>query len=249
MKSLAETMVGRRMTGAPLIDIETGLAIPGVNDRGVNGFLFDADPDGLACPLGSHIRRANPRTGDVPAGVDGPIDRLLVMLGLTTRRLKNPTSSTLPWERNTTVWPYLRHEDDAVASARFHRILRRGREYGERIGISEALDPNRPDPKAGINFLCLNSNINRQFEFVQGAWIMNSKFASLTGEQDPLIGNRQPFPVPPISPAPQRTDGFTRPGEMPERRRSIGVPQFVTVKGGAYFFLPGLKALKWIASG
>src|SRR5271166_618250 len=250
LKSLAETMVGRRMNGAPLIDFETGLSIPGVDpsDRDVNGFLFDSDPDGLACPLGAHIRRANPRTADSPAGEDGPIDHLLVMLGLTTRRLRNPTSSTLPWEKNTTVWPYLRREDDAIASSRFHRILRRGREYGEQIDVSQALDPARPDPKAGLHFLCLNSNINRQFEFVQGAWIVNSKFASLTGEQDPLLGNRQPFPIPPVCPTPQRTDGFTRPGAEPQRRRSVGVPQFITVKGGAYFFMPGLRALKWIAS-
>ena len=251
LKSLAETLVGRRMDGAPLIDFETGLALPGVDpdDRDVNGFLFDSDPDGLACPIGAHIRRANPRTADSPAGEDGPIDHLLVMLGLTTRRLRNPTSSTLPWEKNTTVWPYLRHEDDAVASSRFHRILRRGREYGERIEMSEALDLARPDPKAGLHFLCLNSNINRQFEFVQGAWIANSKFAALTGEQDPLLGNREPFPIPPVCPVAQRTDGFTRPGAEPQRGRSAGVPQFITVKGGAYFFLPGLRALKWIASG
>jgi len=250
LRSLAETMVGRRMDGGPLVDLQTGLAIPGVDpsDRDVNGFLFDADPNGLSCPLGAHIRRANPRTADAPAGEDGPIDHLLVMLGLTTRRLRNPTSSTLPWEKNTTVWPYLRHEDDAVASSRFHRILRRGREYGERIDVSEALDPARPDPKAGLHFLCLNANIGRQFEFVQGAWIASAKFAGLTGEQDPLIGNRQPFPIPPISRTPQRTDGFTRPGAEPQRRRSAGVPQFVTVKGGAYFFMPGLRALKWIAS-
>ena len=70
----------------------------------------------------------------------------------------------------------------------------------------------------------------------------------MTGEQDPLIGNREPFPVPPVSETPQRTDSFTRPGAEPGLRRAIGVPQFVTVRGGAYFFLPGLAALKWIAS-
>jgi len=48
---------------------------------------------------------------------------------------------------------------------------------------------------------------------------------------------------------PQRTDTFTRPGAEPACRRAVGLPQFVTVKGGAYFFLPGLAALKWIASG
>ena len=249
-QSLAESMVGRRMDGAPLADFETRLALPGVDPhiRARNGFVFDADPDGLSCPIGAHIRRANPRTGDVPAGVDGPIDNLLVTLGLTARRLRTPTSSTLPWEKNTTVWPYFRREDDAIASARFHRVLRRGREYGRKIDREVALDPATPDPKAGLHFICLNANIARQFEFVQGAWLANSKFGSLTGEQDPLLGNREPFPVPPVTAVPQRTDSFTRLGAEPRLRRASGVPQFVTVKGGAYFFLPGLSALRWIAS-
>ena len=118
-------------------------------DRGVNGFLFDADPDGLSCPVGAHIRRANPRTGDALAGEEGLIDNLLAMLGLTTRRSPKPTSSTLPWPENTTVWPYLRSQDDAIASARFHRILRRGREYGKRIDRAAALDPRDPRPEGG----------------------------------------------------------------------------------------------------
>ena len=246
---LAESVVGRRMDGAPLADFEVGLPLPGVDpqDRDVNGFLFDADPDGLSCPVGAHIRRANPRTGDALAGEEGPIDNLLAMLGLTTRRSPKPTSSTLPWPENTTVWPYLRSQDDAIASARFHRILRRGREYGKRIDRAAALDPATPDPKAGLQFICLNANIARQFEFVQGAWLANSKFAGLSGEQDPLLGNREPFPIPPVSDAPQRTDGFTRPGAEPHLRRAAEVPQFVFVRGGAYYFLPGLAALKWIA--
>ena len=248
-QTLAEIMVGRCMDGAALPDLQTGLQLPGVDPaaRDINGFVFDADPDGLSCPIGAHIRRANPRTGDAVAGVSGPIDRLLMTLGLTVRRLRKPTASTLPWEANTTVWPFFRHEDDAIASARFHRILRRGREYGRKISREAALDPATPDPEAGLQFICLNTNIARQFEFVQGAWLANAKFAGLTGEQDPLLGNREAFPVPPVSAEPQRTDSFTRPGAEPALRRAIGVPQFVTVKGGAYFFMPGLAAMRWIA--
>ncbi len=248
--TLAEAMVGRRMNGAALADLETGLAIPGVepSDRDVNGFLFEADPDGLLCPIGAHVRRANPRTGDAPPGFEAPIDNLLATLGLTARRQGAQTASTLPWERNTTVWPHLRQEDDAIASARFHRILRRGRAYGRKIDRAAALDPSTPDPEAGLQFICLNANIARQFEFVQGAWLANGKFAGLTGEQDPLLGNRQPFPVPPVSAAPQPTDGFTRPSADPACRRATGLPRFVTVKGGAYFFLPGLAALRWVTN-
>jgi deferrochelatase/peroxidase EfeB len=220
------------------------------DDADINGFLYDTDPEGLSCPLGAHIRRANPRTGDAPGGKQGPLDNLLITLGLTFRRDRAPTSSTLPWPRNTTVWPFARSEDDAVASARFHRIVRRGREYGAKVDPREALDPATPDPKAGIHFICLNANIARQFEFIQSAWIASAKFAALSGEQDPLLGNREPFPTAPFAgpEGPQRTDGFSRPGAPPNCRHSTGLPQFITVRGGAYFFLPSLTALKWIAS-
>jgi deferrochelatase/peroxidase EfeB len=250
-EELAEAMVGRKLDGAPLHDITVGRSIPGIgiNDAPSNGFLFDTDPDGLSCPLGAHIRRANPRTGDVPGGRKGPLDSFLTLLGLTMRRDRDPTSSTLPWPRNTTVWPFFRSEDDAIASARFHRILRRGREYGEKLDRDAALDPAAADEKErGIHFICLNANIARQFEFVQGAWIASAKFAALADEQDPLLGNRQPFPNTPIANPPQTTNGFSRPGAPPHCRHARSLPQFVRVRGGAYFFLPGLVALKWITS-
>jgi deferrochelatase/peroxidase EfeB len=249
MEELAQSMVGRNLDGSPRPDLNLDRSIPGVSPRDAhrNGFLFDTDPDGLSCPIGAHIRRANPRTGDAPGGRSGPLDRFLIMLGLTTRPDRRPTSSTLPWPRNTTVWPFIRSDDDAVASARFHRILRRAREYGTRLSPKEALDPLTLDPKAGLHFLCLNANIARQFEFVQGAWIASAKFAALTGEQDPLLGNREPFPTTPIA-TPLATDGFSRPGAPPHCRHLTGLPNFVRVRGGAYFFLPGLTALKWIAS-
>jgi deferrochelatase/peroxidase EfeB len=245
-ESLAELVVGRRTDGRPLPHLETGRAIPGVSDRERNGFTFDVDPDGLGCPIGAHIRRANPRTGDDPPGEEGPLDHLLVMLGLTMRWQRQPTTRSSP--RNTTVRPIVRSQYDAIASSRFHRILRRGREYGEKLDPAKAVDPASDDPQAGLHFFCLNANIARQFEFVQGAWIASAKFAGLSGEQDPLLGNRLPFPGPPLAETAQRTDGFTCPAAKPHLRFSADVRQFVVVRGGAYFFLPGLSALKWIAS-
>jgi len=248
-EELAQSMVGRRLDGTPLADLTLGRSIPGVGlrDSERNGFLYDTDPDGLSCPIGAHIRRANPRTGDAPGGRRGPLDNFLINLGLTVRREREPTSSTLPWPRNTTVWPFVRSEDDAIASSRFHRILRRGREYGIKIDRNAALDPATPDPQAGIHFLCLNANIARQFEFVQSAWIASATFAALSGEQDPLLGNREPFPTAPVGRR-EPTDGFSRPGAPPHCRHATGLPQFITVRGGAYCFLPGLTALKWLAS-
>jgi hypothetical protein len=86
------------------------------------------------------------------------------------------------------------------------------------------------------------ANIKRQFEFVQSAWLMGSRFAGLT-ESDPLLGHR----LPDAGNCP--TDGFSMPqADGPDRRLS-GLPQFVTVRGGAYFFLPGIRALRYLATG
>ncbi len=78
--------------------------------------------------------------------------------------------------------------DDLMSPVRFHRILRRGREYGPGLEPEDALTPPLPnEPERGLHFVCLNANITRQFEFLQNAWIMNTKFSGMTGESDPLV--------------------------------------------------------------
>ena len=95
------------------------------------------------------------------------------------------------------------------------------------------------DPERGLHFLCLNANISRQFEFVQNAWVNSNKFSGLSEETDPLLGNRQPVPGCPV------TSDFTRPREDGIPRRVSSLPQFITLRGGAYFFLPSLRALRY----
>ncbi|MGH6893585.1 MAG: Dyp-type peroxidase, partial [Dongiaceae bacterium] len=213
---LAEAMVGRRLSGEAFAGLGNQ-DIPGIEDRVRNGFTYALDPDGRICPFGGHIRRANPRTGDFPGGRTGLIKKLLALLGLTGTP-----------------------EADRIASSRFHRLLRRGREYGDWLDPADATKPGVEDPKSGLHFMCLNANIARQFEFVQGAWLASAKFGGMTGEQDPLLGNRKPFP------GAQATDRFTRPHADGPCRVAQAVPQFVRVRGGAYFFLPGLRALAWL---
>ena len=121
-------------------------------------------------------------------------------------------------------------------------MLRRGRKYGQTLTPAQAMDPAAPDPGAGLFFVCLGASLARQFEFVQGAWLASAKFGGLTGEQDPLLGARQPFP------GDQRTDGFRQAQADGPCREIDGLPQFIRVRGGAYFFLPGLRALKFIAA-
>lgn len=125
--------------------------------------------------------------------------------------------------------------DDSLELNRRHRLLRRGREYGSPLTTEEALHGEDDGEPRGIHFICLSANIARQFEFVQQTWLNNPKFAGLYDDADPLVGPSDPY-----------GGCFTAPGEG-IRERYTGVPRFVTVKGGAYFFMPGLAALRSIA--
>jgi deferrochelatase/peroxidase EfeB len=218
---LAAALVGRTRAGQPLAPL-THDWIEGVGTSldqvEANHFTYAPDPHGERCPFGAHVRRANPRTGDMPPGTSGWWGRFLRVFGF--KRL---------WFR-----------EDLVASARFHRILRRGRGYGTPLAPEDALRPGTDEPR-GLNFIALVANISRQFEFVQNAWMVSTKFAGLTDETDPLLGNRAPMP------GHTSTDVFTMPRSDGAARRITGLPQFVTVRGGAYFFLPGLRALRYIA--
>lgn len=204
--ALAERMVGRKRDGH---------AMAGLPADPDHGFVFDGDPDGLHCPIASHVRRANPRSGDDPNGRKGFLRDLVSSLGFVGEA-----------------------GQDAVASARFHRLLRRGRSYGAMLEPETAMRLEANPEPTGLHFLCLNASLARQFEFVQDAWIASSAFGGRAGEQDPLLGNRQPLADGSVP------DCFRYVDEAGEPRLCTGMPPFVTVRGGAYFFLPGLAGLQ-----
>jgi hypothetical protein len=72
----------------------------------------------------------------------------------------------------------------------------------------------------------------------------SSKFAGLGDEADPITANRAPVP----GDAAESTDKFSVPQQNGIRRRICGLPSFVTVAGGAYCFLLGVRALRYLAS-
>ena len=216
---LAAAMVGRKKTGEPLMPEEPVAGDASARQSKLNAFTYESDPRGVRCPLGAHIRRANPRNADLPPGGRGILSRLWRMLGFNAPAL----------------------ERDLVASTRFHRLLRRGRAYGAGAAAARSATTYSPGAETGLHFICLVANIKRQFEFVQSAWLMGSRFAGLT-ESDPLLGHRLP------DPGNCPTDGFSMPQADGPDRRLGGLPQFVTVLGGAYFFLPGIRALRYLAT-
>jgi len=227
----ADFATGRGSTAAGSVTAEAGTGRGSLTARAVtvgstptrapdlNAFTFDADPAGNRCPIGAHIRRTNPRTADLPPGSTGVISQLIRTLGLDSKA----------------------RAEDLAASTRFHRVLRRGREYGVQLTPEQALRRLAP-AESGLHFICLNANIQRQFEFIQSAWIMSTKFNGLHEESDPLLGNRLP------GSGGTRCDYFTMPRADSPTRRLEKLPQFVTVAGGAYFFLPGIRALRFLAA-
>jgi Dyp-type peroxidase family len=118
--------------------------------------------------------------------------------------------------------------EDSLTMVRRRRIIRRGRLYGV---APRAAQPQHEDgERRGLYFVAININIARQFEFVQQTWLNNPKFAGLANDRDAVVA--------------QYEDGgsVSLPAE-PFRRRLAGLPSFVTVRGGEYFFMPGKRAL------
>jgi Dyp-type peroxidase family len=195
---LGAKMFGRWPSGAPLAlypDADPAPGPDGVvseNDFGYHGH----DRDGRRCPIGSHVRRSNPR--DVFED--------------------NPAAKSLSLTKK-------------------HRLIRRGRNY------KTAVPEWRGEPaheEEGIQFLCLNANIAGQFEFVQHTWANHPHFDRLYHDPDPIVGVVG-------NPPPGLEQDFTV-QRCPVNRRLPGLPRFVTIRGGAYFFLPSITAIKYLAT-
>jgi Dyp-type peroxidase family len=179
-------LMGREPDGKPLIP--DGIDAPG--SGALNDFLYHyEDQDGLACPIGAHVRRANPRDSLGP------------------------------------------DPDTALHLSKMHRIIRRGRPYGNRWepGRTEEMDEPR-----GMLFIALNADIAGQFEMIQHTWLNNPHFNGLHTGTDPI-------------------SHFDDGGLITIQRRPMNLhikraTPFVRVRGGAYFFLPGIQALRDIAA-
>ena len=120
---------------------------------------------------------------------------------------------------------------DTAANMNRRRMIRRGATYGPQ------LPEGAPDDgmERGIAAFVICASLIRQFEFAQNVWVNDKNFHELGNERDPIIGTQDgtlEYKIP----------------KRPIRRKITGLPAFTTVRGGAYFFLPGLKALRYLAT-
>jgi hypothetical protein len=114
-----------------------------------------------------------------------------------------------------------------------HRLIRRGITYGEPLPDG-AEDDGR---ERGVIFMCLQASVARQFEFVQSQWANGGNAFRLAQDQDPLVA-----PQDAVGPA-----KMTVPGDPPF---FVGpLSRVVSVRGGEYYFTPGINGLEYLARG
>jgi Dyp-type peroxidase family len=118
---------------------------------------------------------------------------------------------------------------ESGTSVRIRRMIRRGTVYGQHLpeGLLEDDEVDR-----GLIFLFIGASLKRQFEFVQSTWLNNGNFIVSGDQTDPVTGHQQ-------------SGEFTIP-KRPVRRKLTGLPRFVITRGGEYFFMPSINALKWL---
>ena len=119
---------------------------------------------------------------------------------------------------------------DTAANVNRRRMIRRGATYGPYL----AEDMPEDGKERGIAAFVICASLIRQFEFAQNVWVNDKNFNELGNERDPIIG------------AQDGTLEFKIP-RRPIRKKITGLPALTTVRGGAYFFLPGLSALRWLS--
>jgi Dyp-type peroxidase family len=126
---------------------------------------------------------------------------------------------------------------DALSNRR--RILRRGLPYGNSQG--ERTDSG----DHGIIFMALGASIRRQFEFVQQQWINYGNDFKLGNDKDPLLGNHPQTPK-----GHQGRMSIESAPDSPDPPFFCSkLPRFVETRGGDYFFVPSLTALRMLADG
>jgi Dyp-type peroxidase family len=189
---VAAKLMGRWRSGAPLV-LAPEKDDPDLPAEKRDEFVYQKeDPEGLRCPFGAHIRRANPR-------------------------------DALPVSRRTEM--------------RTHRIIRRGMTYGPPLVGDEEDNVDR-----GLMFIAYCASLSRQFEIVQ-QWLNNG---NVSGEpsavRDPIVGEfsgmEGTFTIPMAGPD----------GKLASVNTLCGLPSFVRVRGGEYFFAPGIDALRYMAN-
>jgi deferrochelatase/peroxidase EfeB len=120
---------------------------------------------------------------------------------------------------------------DTAVNMNRRKMIRRGGTYGPPLPEGALED----GIERGIAAFVGCASLVRQFEFAMNVWTNDPNFHELGNERDPIFGTQD------------GTFDMTIP-KRPVRKKIRGLPAFTAIRGGAYFFLPGIRALRYLAS-
>jgi deferrochelatase/peroxidase EfeB len=130
--------------------------------------------------------------------------------------------------------------DTPGALSNRRRLLRRGLPYGK------SDENSQDDGDHGIILMIINTDLSRQFEFVQEQWLNYGNDFRLSNDQDPILGN---YGINRNGRGTGRMmiEGDAKTGKPPYF--CSGIPTLVETRGGDYFFIPSMTCLRMIAMG
>ena len=122
-------------------------------------------------------------------------------------------------------------QQSVISDVNLHRIIRRSVSFGPLLPPDQTQDDGQ---ERGLYYLALSAKAPETVEFLQSQWINDGNFVSLGDEKDPMVGLNAGKGV------------FTVPQD-PLRRRYANLETFNVLRGGEYFFVPGLPAIEWLS--
>ena len=135
-----------------------------------------------------------------------------------------------------------RTDGGGVALNKTKRLVRRGIPFEDKPRVRDAQGnlsdkpADQPTGGVGLLFMCFVADIKGQFEFVQSSWENNPDFSHPGTGKDPIVGQ------PAAGPAGTAYQWPTSWGSATKKPAAFG--DFVTMRGGEYFFAPSLSMLK-----
>ena len=142
-----------------------------------------------------------------------------------------PAKLTDRWRSGTPlVLPPHKDDRDLGNGARRRKMIRREGTYGPRLPEDKFDD----GIERGIAEFLGCASLLRQFEFAMNVWANNLILHEPGDECGPIFGTHDTALDMPVH-------------GHPVRERMIALTAFTTIRGGAYFFLPGLRALQYLS--